>query len=198
MEIKNLLFQQLARIRVAEKRQELESRGVAGVVDRAAGENAVVGASRGISGYGTRTSKLETGKNIAPNHTGCLKNLHSWETKTLGTCLVSQECRLLFKHPVEYLLIAVTLHTDTVIQFTKSEVMEFLFSNFTLQNDYATGIYILAFCAFYYSAIFSALQLFTELFSIGYSKLFVYVYLHPTPLLNAKLIRFGPLLTKNH
>ena len=30
MEIKNLLFQQLARIRVAEKRQELESRGVAG------------------------------------------------------------------------------------------------------------------------------------------------------------------------
>ena len=58
------------------------------------------------------------------------------------------------------------------------------------------GVYILPFCAFYYSAIFSALQLFTELFFIGYSKFFV--YLHPTPLLNAKLIRFGPLLTKNH
>ena len=58
------------------------------------------------------------------------------------------------------------------------------------------GVYILPFLAFYYSAIFSALQLFTELFFIGYSKFFV--YLHPTPLLNAKLIRFGPLLTKNH
>ena len=58
------------------------------------------------------------------------------------------------------------------------------------------GVYILPFCAFYYSVIFSALQLFTELFSIGYSKFFV--YLHPTPLLNAKLVRFGLLLTKNH
>ena len=41
------------------------------------------------------------------------------------------------------------------------------------------GVYILPFCGFYYSAIFSALQLFTELFFIGYSKFFV--YLHPTP-----------------
>ena len=49
MEIKNLLFQQLARIRVAEKHQELESRGVAGVVDRAAGEKAVVGASSRVA-----------------------------------------------------------------------------------------------------------------------------------------------------
>ena len=112
------------------------------------------------------------------------KNAAIEETKAMMAKMRMEEKEAIEKHKKEQAAVEKRRREKAAIGNNKPE------------KDAAAGVYILAFCAFYYSVIFSALQLFTELFSIGYSKFFV--YLHPTPFLNAKLVRFGLLLTKNH